>query len=39
MASAWSDEKARLRPEDALHGRYFVIRKGKKDNFLVRVLP
>jgi tyrosyl-tRNA synthetase len=34
-----SDEKARLRPEDAIHGRYFVIRKGKKDNFLVRVLP
>ena len=33
-----SDEKARLRPEDAIHGRYFVIRKGKKDNFLVRVL-
>ena len=34
-----SDEKARLRPEDAIHGRYFVIRKGKKENFLVRVLP
>jgi tyrosyl-tRNA synthetase len=34
-----SDEKARLRPEHAIHGRYFVIRKGKKDNFLVRVLP
>src|SRR5688572_3414143 len=34
-----SDEKARLRPEDAIHGRYFVIRKGKKDNFLIRVLP
>jgi tyrosyl-tRNA synthetase len=34
-----SDEKARLRPEDAIHGRYFVIRKGKKDNFLVRVTP
>ena len=33
-----SDEKARLRPEDAIHGRYFVVRKGKKDNFLVRVL-
>ncbi len=32
------DEKARLRPEDAIHGRYFVIRKGKKDNFLVRLL-
>ena len=34
-----ADEKARLRPEDALHGRYFVVRKGKKDNFLVRVSP
>jgi tyrosyl-tRNA synthetase len=34
-----SDEKARLRPEDAIHGRYFVIRKGKRDNSLVRVLP
>jgi tyrosyl-tRNA synthetase len=34
-----ADEKARLRPEDAIYGRYFVIRKGKKDNFLVRVLP
>ena len=34
-----SDEKARLRPEDAIYGRYFVIRKGKKDNFLVRVVP
>ncbi|HLG55814.1 MAG TPA: tyrosine--tRNA ligase [Vicinamibacterales bacterium] len=33
-----SDEKARLRPEDAIHGHYFVVRKGKKDNFLVRVL-
>ena len=34
-----SDDKARVRPEDAIYGRYFVIRKGKKDNFLVRVLP
>jgi tyrosyl-tRNA synthetase len=34
-----SDEKARLRQEDAIYGRYFVIRKGKRDNFLVRVLP
>ena len=33
-----SDEKTRLHPEDAIYGRYFVIRKGKKDNFLVRVL-
>ena len=32
-------EKARLRPEDAIHGRYFVIRKGKRENYLVRLLP
>jgi tyrosyl-tRNA synthetase len=32
-----TDEKARLRPEQAIQGRYFVVRKGKKDNFLVRV--
>jgi tyrosyl-tRNA synthetase len=32
-----SDEKARVRPEDAMHGEYFVVRKGKRDNHLVRV--
>ena len=32
-----SDEKARIRPEDAMHGEYFVVRKGKRDNFLVRM--
>jgi tyrosyl-tRNA synthetase len=32
-----SDEKARLRPEDAMHGEYFLIRKGKRDNYLVRI--
>jgi tyrosyl-tRNA synthetase len=31
------DEKARVLPRDAMHNRYFVVRKGKKDNFLVRV--
>ncbi len=31
------DEKARVSPRDAIHDRYFVVRKGKKDNFLVRV--
>jgi tyrosyl-tRNA synthetase len=30
------DERARVLPEDAMYG-YFVVRKGKKDNFLVRV--
>jgi tyrosyl-tRNA synthetase len=34
-----SDEKARLRPEDAIHGRYFVVRKGKRDNHLIRLRP
>jgi len=32
-----TDEKARLRPEDAMHGEYFVVRKGKRDNYLVRI--
>jgi tyrosyl-tRNA synthetase len=31
------DEKFRVSPDDAMHARYFVVRKGKKDNFLVRV--
>jgi tyrosyl-tRNA synthetase len=31
------DEKLRVTPADAMHGRYFVVRKGKRDNFLVRV--
>jgi tyrosyl-tRNA synthetase len=31
------DEKSRVLPNDAMHARYFVVRKGKKDNFLVRV--
>ena len=33
-----SDEKSRIRPEDAMHGEYFVIRKGKRDNYLVRIV-
>jgi tyrosyl-tRNA synthetase len=32
-----SDEKARLKPKDAMHGEYFVVRKGKRDNYLVRI--
>ena len=32
------DEKARVLADDALHTRYFVVRKGKKDNFLVRLM-
>jgi tyrosyl-tRNA synthetase len=31
------DEKSRVSPGDAMHSRYFVVRKGKKDNFLVRI--
>jgi tyrosyl-tRNA synthetase len=33
-----TDEKIRLRPDEAIEGQLFVIRKGKKDNYLVRIL-
>jgi tyrosyl-tRNA synthetase len=33
-----ADDKARLLPADAIEGRIFVIRKGKRDNFLVRLV-
>jgi tyrosyl-tRNA synthetase len=33
-----TDEKARITPARALQGQYFVVRKGKKENFLVKVL-
>jgi tyrosyl-tRNA synthetase len=32
-----TDEKERLRAEQAIEGELFLIRKGKKDNFLVRI--
>ena len=32
------DEKARLMPADAIQGQYFLIRKGKRDNFLIRLV-
>jgi tyrosyl-tRNA synthetase len=32
------DEKARLSPEDAIEGRMFAVRKGKKDNYLIRLV-
>ncbi|NOT44819.1 MAG: tyrosine--tRNA ligase [Acidobacteria bacterium] len=32
-----TDEKGRLRPTDAIEGQVFVVRKGKRDNFLVRI--
>ena len=33
-----TDEKGRLRPDEAIEGELFVVRKGKKDNYLVRIL-
>ena len=33
-----TDEKQRLRPEDAVEGQLFVVRKGKRDNFLIRIM-
>ena len=33
-----TDEKQRLRPEDAVEGQLFVVRKGKRDNFLIRIV-
>ncbi len=32
-----TDEKARVTPEQAIEGQLFVIRKGKRDNFLIRI--
>jgi tyrosyl-tRNA synthetase len=34
-----TDEKARVSPEHAIEGQLFVIRKGKKENFLIRIQP
>jgi tyrosyl-tRNA synthetase len=33
-----ADEKERVLPSQAIEGRIFVIRKGKRDNFLLRVV-
>jgi tyrosyl-tRNA synthetase len=33
-----TDEKERINAAQALEGRIFVIRKGKKENFLVRLI-
>ena len=33
-----ADERARFLPDQAIEGRIFAIRKGKKDNFLVRLV-
>jgi tyrosyl-tRNA synthetase len=32
-----TDERARLSPEEAIEGQLFVVRKGKKDNYLIRI--
>jgi tyrosyl-tRNA synthetase len=34
-----TDEKARLSPADAVEGQLFVVRKGKKENFLIHIAP
>jgi tyrosyl-tRNA synthetase len=33
-----TDEKSRLTPAEAIDGQVFVVRKGKRDNFLIRIL-
>ena len=33
-----ADEKARFGPGDAIEGRMFAVRKGKKDNYLIRLV-
>jgi tyrosyl-tRNA synthetase len=33
------DEKQRLLASDAVEGKLFVVRKGKRDHFLIRVDP
>jgi tyrosyl-tRNA synthetase len=33
-----ADERVRLQPDQAIEGRFFAIRKGKKDNYLVRLV-
>ncbi|OFW02928.1 MAG: tyrosine--tRNA ligase [Acidobacteria bacterium RIFCSPLOWO2_02_FULL_68_18] len=33
-----TDEKERLRPDAAVEGQLFVVRKGKRDNYLIRIV-
>jgi tyrosyl-tRNA synthetase len=33
-----TDEKQRLLPEHAVEGTLFVLRKGKRDHFLLRIV-
>jgi tyrosyl-tRNA synthetase len=32
-----ANEKERLMPADAIDARYFLVKKGKKERFLVRI--
>jgi tyrosyl-tRNA synthetase len=33
-----TDEKERVKPDQAIEGQLFVVRKGKRDNFLIRIV-
>ena len=33
-----TNEKLRLRPNDAVEGQLFIVRKGKRENFLIRIV-
>ena len=33
-----TDERERLRPDQAIQGQLFVVRKGKRDNFLIQIV-
>ena len=33
-----TDEKERVKPDQAIEGQLFVVRKGKRDNFLIRII-
>ena len=32
-----TDEKERITPDQAIEGQVFVVRKGKRDNFLIHI--
>jgi tyrosyl-tRNA synthetase len=33
-----TDEKERLRIDQAIEGQLFIVRKGKRENFLIRIV-
>jgi tyrosyl-tRNA synthetase len=33
-----TDEKERVKPDQAIEGQFFIVRKGKRDNFLIRIV-